>query len=53
MLGVGEHFGAEEGDDVVGDDGGGFVGEIGVVDAEVIVEPVDLVLDEFAGDEAL
>lgn len=53
VLGVGEHFGAEEGDDVIGYDGRGFVLEIRVVDAEVGVEPVDLVGDQFARDETL
>lgn len=48
-----EDFGAKEGHDVIGDDGGGFDLEIRVVDAEVGVEPVDLVGDELAGDEAL
>lgn len=43
VFGVGEDLGAEEGYDVVGDDGDGFVGEVGVVDAEVGVEPGNFV----------
>ena len=53
MLGEGEDLGAEEGHDVVGDDVVRFGLEVGVVDAEAVVEPVDLVGDEFAGDKAL
>ena len=45
MFGEGEDFGAKEGNDVVRDDGRRFILEIGVVDAEVGVEPVDLVGD--------
>lgn len=53
MFSEGEYFGAKEGDDVIRYDRWRFVLEIGVVDAELGVEPVDLVGDELAGDEAL
>lgn len=53
MFGEREHLGAKEGDDVIRDDGWRFVLEVGVVDAEVQVEPVDLVGGELAGDETL
>lgn len=45
VFGEGEDLGAKEGDDVIRDDGWRFVLEVGVVDAEVGVEPVDLVSD--------
>lgn len=48
-----EHFGAKEGHDVIGYHGGGFILEIRVVDAEMGVEPVDLVGDQLAWDETL
>ena len=50
---VRKHFGAVERDDVVGDDLDVLGREVVVIDAEVGVEPVHLVCDEFAGDEAL
>lgn len=53
MLGVGEYFRAEEGNDVVRDDLTRFILEVGVVDAQVRVEPVDLVGDQLARDKAL
>ena len=53
VFGVREHLGAEEGDDVVRDDLDGLGLEIGIVDAKMAVEPVDLVRDELAGNEAL
>ena len=53
VLGVSEDLGAEEGDDVVRDDLDGLGLEIGIVDAKMAVEPVDLVRDELAGNEAL
>lgn len=37
---------------MVGDLGGGLGGEVGVVDAEVLVEPGDFAGDEWGGDEA-
>lgn len=52
-LGVGEDFGAKEGDDMIRDDLSGFVLEISVVDSEVGVEPMDFAGDELSGDEAL
>lgn len=53
MLREREDLGAKEGHDVVGDDVVRFGLEVGVVDAEAVVEPVDFVGDEVAGDEAL
>ena len=53
VLRVREDLGAEERDDVVRDDLDGLVAEVGVVDAEVGVEPVYFVRDELARDEAL
>lgn len=50
---VGEHFCAVERDDVVCDCAEGLGGEVVVVDPEVGVEPVYLVRDELARDEAL
>jgi hypothetical protein len=52
-LGEREHLGAEQGEDVIGDQGGGLGSEVGIVDTEMVVEPVDFVLDEFAWDKAL
>lgn len=42
VLGVRQNLRAEQGNDVIGDDTPGFVLEIGIVDAKVGVEPVDL-----------
>lgn len=53
MLGVRHYLGAEQGDDMVGDDFMGFVLEVGIIDTEVRIEPVDFSSDEFARDEAL
>ena len=53
VLRVSEDLGAEERDNVVGDDLDRLGLEVGVVDAEVSVEPVDLVGYEFTGDKAL
>ena len=53
VLGVREHLRAEERDDVVGDDLHGLGLEVRVVDAEVGVEPVDLVCGKLPRDEAL
>ena len=53
MLSVCEHFGTEERNDVVRYGLDGFVAEVGVIDAERCVEPLDFVGDEFARDESL
>lgn len=53
MLGVRQDLRTEERDDVIRDDTSGFVLEVGVVDAEVGVEPVDLASDELAWNEPL
>lgn len=53
MLGEREDLGAKEGHNVVGDDVARLRLEVGVVDAQAVVEPVHLVGDKFAGDEAL
>ena len=53
VFGVREHLGAEEGDNMVRDDLDGLGLEIGIVDAKMAVEPVDLVRDELTGNEAL
>ena len=51
MLRGREDLRAVEGKDVVRDALGGLGGEVGVVDAEVVVEPGDLVGDELWRDE--
>lgn len=48
-----QHFCAEQGDDVITDNLSAFIAEIGIVDTEVCVEPVDFGGDEFRWDEAL
>lgn len=53
MLGVCENLCAEESDDMIRDHLGGLVAEVSVVDAQLRVEPVDFVRDEFSRDEAL
>lgn len=53
MLGVGENLCTEESDDMIRDHLGGFIAEVSVVNAQLRVEPVDLVRDEFSRDEAL
>ena len=53
MLGIRKHFGAKEGDDMVGNDLDGLVAEVGVIDTEVAVKPLNLVHYELAGNETL
>lgn len=53
VFSVREHLRAKERDDVVGDDLHGLGLEVGIVDAQMSVEPVDLVRDEFARNKAL
>jgi hypothetical protein len=53
VFGEREHFGAKERNDVIGYHRGRFILEIRVVDAELRVEPVDLVGHQLARDETL
>lgn len=53
VFGVCEDLGAEEAEDVIRDYIAGLVLEVGVVDAEVGVEPVDLASNELAWNEPL
>ena len=53
MLGICKHFGAKEGDDMIRDDLDGLVAEIGVINAEVGVKPVDFIRYKLAGNETL
>ena len=53
MFGIGQHFGAKEGDDMVRDDLDGLILEVGVVDTEVRVEPLDFIRHELVGNETL
>lgn len=53
MLSIRKHFGAKEGDDMVRNDLDGLVAEVGVIDTEVAVKPLDLVHYELAGNETL
>lgn len=53
MLGVRQDLRTKERDDVIRDDISGLVLKVGVVDAEVGVEPVDLVSYELARNKPL
>jgi hypothetical protein len=53
VFGECEYFSTKERDDVIGYYRYGFVLEVSVVDPEVRVEPVDLVRDQLARNEAL
>jgi hypothetical protein len=53
MLGICQYFGAKEGDDVVRDDLDRLVPEVGVIDTEVRVKPLDLIRYELVGNETL
>lgn len=48
-----KYFCTKQGDDVIADDLSAFIMEIGIVDTEVGVEPVDFSGDQFRWDEAL
>lgn len=52
VLGESKELCRVECEHVVGDDLWGLGQEVGVVDAEVVVEPVDLTVDELGGEEA-
>jgi len=53
VLSVCKDFGTKESDDMVADDFTRFVLEVGVVDTEIGVEPVDFVGHEFLRNETL
>ena len=53
FLGVCDYFGAIESNDVVADLVGRFIGKVGVIDTELVVEPGDLERYEFGWNEAL
>lgn len=53
VLGICEDFRTKKRDDVIGNDLHRLGLEVGIVDAEVGVEPVHLVHDKFARNEAL
>jgi hypothetical protein len=53
MLGVRQDLRTEQSDDVIRNDASGLVLEVGVVNTEVSVEPVDLAGDELARNKAL
>ena len=53
MLGIGQNFCSKQGYDMIRYDLPRFILEVGVVDAEVGVEPSHLVGDEFAWDKTL
>lgn len=53
MFGVRHYLGAEEGNNVVGNDLAGFILEVGVVNTEVGVEPIDFASNEFTRNETL
>jgi hypothetical protein len=53
MLGICEYFRSEEANDMIRDDLNRFVSEVGVIDSEVSVEPLDLMCNELPRDEPL
>ena len=53
MFGIGQNFCSKQGYDMIRYDFPRFILEVGVVDAEVGVEPLNLVGDEFAWDKPL
>lgn len=53
MLGICQYFGAKKGDNMVRDDLDGLIPEVGVIDTEVRVEPLDLIRYELVGNETL
>lgn len=53
MLGICQYFGAKEGDNMVRDDLDGLIPEVGVIDTEVRVKPLDLIHYELVGNETL
>ena len=53
MFGIGQNFCPKQGYDMIRYDFPRFILEVGVVDAEVGVEPSHLVGDEFAWDKSL
>lgn len=53
MLRICHNLGSKQGNDMVRDDLARFILEVGIVNAEVGVKPVDFACDELAGNEAL
>ena len=53
MLRICQDLGSKQGNDMVRDDLARFILEVGVVNAEIGVKPVDFACDELAGNEAL
>jgi hypothetical protein len=53
MLRICHNLGSKQGNDMIRDDLARFILEVGVVNAEVGVKPVDFACDEFARNEAL
>jgi hypothetical protein len=53
VLGVGEHLSTEECDNMIRYYRWRFILKVGVIDAEVRVEPVDFVCDKLARNETL
>jgi hypothetical protein len=53
VLGVGEHLGTKERDDVIRYNRGRFVLKVGVIDAKLRVEPVDFIYDQLARNKTL
>jgi len=53
MLGVSKDFGAKKGKNMVYDDIPRFVGEVGIVDAQTGIKPIDFILHELPRHETL
>jgi len=53
MFRICHNLGSKQGNDMVRDDLARFILEVGVVNAEVGVKPVDFACDKLAGNEAL
>ena len=52
-LSICQHFGAKEGDNMVRDDLDRLIPEVGAIDTEVRIEPLDLIRYELVGNETL
>jgi hypothetical protein len=53
VLGICEDFCTKEGDNMIRDDLDGFILEVGIIDAEVSIKPLNFVRDELSGDKTL
>lgn len=53
LAGVGGDLGGVEGSNLVGNDLGGLDAEVDIIDAELLVEPAGLLVDEGLGDPAI